>query len=115
VSQRVSLKAVNAISVMGTGSGLGDVGVGMFAGFFEEFGYEAIGISSSLNNDVFRVRGLIRQGGVEYLIKKPLLFGINVINRNPDNQISFSDMMERVQRVVGGGNKEETDSPKEES
>lgn len=115
VSQRVSLKAVNAISVMGTGSGLGDVGVGMFAGFFEEFGYDAIGISSSLKNDVFRVRGLIRQGGVEYLIKKPLLFGINVINRNPDNQISFSDMMERVQRVVGGEKDQETQRPKEES
>jgi len=115
VSQRVSLKAVNAISVMGTGSGLGDVGVGMFAGFFEEFGYDAMGISASLENDVFRVRGLIRQGGVEYLIKKPLLFGINVINRNPDNRISFTDMMERVQRVVGGGAEEDNASPKEES
>ena len=114
VPQKVSLKAVNSISVMGTGSGLGDVGVGMFSSFFETFSYEAIGIYCSLQNDVFRVRGLIDQGDVEYLIKKPLFFGINVINRNPNNRISFSDMVERVQRVVG----DETDvkvNPKEES
>jgi hypothetical protein len=114
VPQKVSLKAVNSISVMGTGSGIGDVGMGMFSSFFETFSYEAIGIYCSLKNDVFRVRGLIDQGDVEYLIKKPLFFGINVVNRNPNNRISFSDMVERVQRVVGG----ETDvkiNPKEES
>ena len=113
VRQLVSLKAVNAISVIGTGSGLTDVGVGMFASFFKEFAYDSIGISCSLHNDVFRVRGLIHSAGVEYLIKKPLFFGINVVNRNPDNRISFSDMMERVGRVVGQGSGT-NDSPKEQ-
>lgn len=96
----VSLKAVNSLSVIGTGSGIGDVGVGLFASFFEEFSYSAIGFQCILNNDRFQVRGLIREGGVEYLIKKPFLTGINVVNGNPDNYISFSDMLERVQRVV---------------
>ena len=103
VRRLVSLKAVNSISVIGTGSGLTDAGVGVFAGFFKEFGYDRIGISCTLRNDVFRVRGLIREGSVEYLIKKPLFFGINVINQNPDNRIGFSDMMERIGRVVGKG------------
>jgi hypothetical protein len=116
VPRKVSLKAVNSISVMGTGSGLGDVGVGMFASFFETFSYEAMGVYCSLENDVFRVRGLIQEGGVEYLIKKPLFFGINVVNRNPNNSILFSDMVERVQRVVGDEKeKQGKTSSKEES
>lgn len=100
VPQKISLKAVNAISVMGTGQGLTGAGVGMFASFFKSFSYEGIGMACDLKNDIFRVRGLINEGGVEYLIKKPSLFGINVINANPDNQISFSDMKKRLERVL---------------
>lgn len=98
----VSLRAVNSLSVIGTGSGIGDVGVGLFASFFEEFSYASIGFQCTLNNDRFQVRGLVREGGVEYLIKKPFLTGINVVNGNPENYISFSDMLERIQRVVKG-------------
>lgn len=100
VDQDISLKAVNAISVMGTGQGLTGMGVSMFASFFKSFAYEAIGLACDLNNDIFKVRGLIKEGGVEYLIKKPPLFGINVINGNPDNSISFSDMQKRLERVL---------------
>ena len=100
VDQEISLKAVNSISVMSTGSGLTGVGVGVFASFFETFAYESIGFSLDLQNDVFRVRGLMEEDGIEYLIKKPLFFGINVINMNPENRISFSDMVERLKRVV---------------
>jgi len=100
VPQKISLKAVNAISVMGTGQGLTGAGVSMFASFFKSFSYEAIGFACDLRNDIFRVRGLINAGGVEYLIKKPSLFGINVINANPDNKISFSDMKKRLERVL---------------
>ena len=100
VDQIISLKAVNSISVMGTGSGITDVGVGVFSSFMETFDYWAIGISCELRNDLFQVRGLIKEDGVEYLIKKPLLFGINVVNGNPDNKISFRDMVKRIQRVL---------------
>jgi len=103
VEQEVSLKAVNSISVIGTGQGLSGMGVGVFSSFFKTFGYAGIGIESTLVNDVFTVRGLIREQGVEYLIRRPALFGINVINRNPDNRIRFSDMVERISRVIGGG------------
>lgn len=99
VDQQVSLRAVNSISLLGTGAGLSGLGLGLFAAFFKEFPYEKIAFSCDLKNDVFRVRGLIHEDGVEYLVKRPLLMGINVINRNPDNRISFSDMLERLQRV----------------
>ncbi len=102
VKQRVSIKAVNSISVLGTGSGLTGLGVTIMAPFFREFPYERIGFLCNLKNDVFTIRGLIREDGVEYLVKKPFLTGINVVNRNPNNQISFKDMLGRLRRVMGG-------------
>jgi hypothetical protein len=99
VDQDVSLKAVNSISLLGTGAGLSGMGLSLFASFFKEFPYEKIAFSCDLKNDVFRVKGLIHEDGVEYLVKRPMFMGINVINRNPDNRISFSDMLERLQRV----------------
>lgn len=109
VGQTISLKAVNSITVLGTGSSIGDMGVGVFGSFFKEFSYGEIGMQLSLHNDVFKVRGLIEEDGVEYLIKKPPLFGINVINRTPGKRVSFSDMLERLSRVTAGGATTETE------
>jgi len=101
VSQSVSLKAVNSISLVSTGSALSGLGASLMATFFKEFPYEKIGFESGLKNDVFTVRGIIHEDGVEYLVKRRLFGGINVINRNPDNRIGFSDMVERAKRVTG--------------
>jgi hypothetical protein len=101
VSQKVSLKAVNSISLVSTGSGLSGMGASLMTKFFKEFPYEKIGFESGLKNDVFTIRGIIQEDGVEYLVKRRLLGGINVINRNPDNRIGFSDMVERAKRVTG--------------
>eukprot|EP01022_Parablepharisma_sp_SALTPOND_P017288 TRINITY_DN2728_c0_g1_i1.p1 TRINITY_DN2728_c0_g1~~TRINITY_DN2728_c0_g1_i1.p1 ORF type:complete len:1646 (-),score=350.54 TRINITY_DN2728_c0_g1_i1:1978-6915(-) len=111
VDQSISLKAVNSITVLGTGSSIGDAGVGVFGSFFKEFSYGEMGVQLSLRNDIFKVRGLIEEGGVEYLIKKPPLFGINVINRTPGKRVSFSDMLERLSRITaeGAGPKTQTE------
>ena len=101
VGQSVSLKAVNAISLMSTGSSLGGLGISMMTTFFREFPYAKIGFECGLKNDVFTVRGLIHEDGVEYLVKRRFFAGINVINGNPDNRIGFSDMLERAKRVTG--------------
>lgn len=101
VSRKVSLKAVNSISLVSTGSALSGLGVSMMTTFFKEFPYEKIGVESGLKNDVFTLRGTIHEDGVEYLVKRRFFGGINVINRNPDNRIGFSDMVERARRVTG--------------
>jgi hypothetical protein len=101
VSQSVSLKAVNSISLISTGSALSGMGISLMATFFREFPYEKIGFECGLKNDVFTVRGLIHQDGVEYLVKRRFFGGIDVINGNPDNRIGFSDMLERAKRVTG--------------
>lgn len=98
--QRVSLKAINSISVVGTGAGVQGLGMRLFASVFESFPYESIGVYCRLEDDVFRVRGLLVEGGVEYLIKRPPLAGLNVVNGNPDNRIGFSDMVKRLKRVL---------------
>ncbi len=82
------------------GQGLTEVGVGLFTSLFMSYVYKCIGFSCSLRNDVFQIRGLIREGGVEYLIQKPPVFGINVINDNPDNRISSSGMQKRLERAL---------------
>jgi hypothetical protein len=33
------------------------------------------------------------------LVKKDWIFGISVVNAEPDNLISFQDMMNRLQRI----------------
>jgi len=100
VTQSVSLKAVNSISLVSTGSALSGMGVSLMTRFFKEFPYEKIGFECGLRNDVFTVRGLIHEDGVEYLVKRRFFTGIDVINRNPDNRIGFSDMVERAKRVT---------------
>jgi hypothetical protein len=100
VSQSVSLKAVNSISLVSTGSTLSGLGVSLVTTFFKEFPYEKIGFECNLKNDVFTVRGLIHEDGVEYLVKRSLFTGINVINANPDNRIGFTDMLDRAKRVT---------------
>ena len=100
VTQSVSLKAVNSISLVSTGSALSGMGLSLMTTFFKEFPYEKIGFECGLKNDVFTVRGLIHEDGVEYLVKRRFFTGINVINRIQDNRIGFSDMVERAKRVT---------------
>jgi hypothetical protein len=96
VSQSVSLKAVNSISLVSTGSALSGLGSSLMTTFFKEFPYEKIGFACNLKNDVFIVRGLVQEDGVEYLVKRRFFGGINVINANPDNRIGFSDLVARA-------------------
>jgi hypothetical protein len=105
VRQSVSLKAVNSISLVSTGTALSGLGTSLMTTFFREFSYEKIGFECGLVNDVFTVRGSIHEDGVEYLVKRGFFAGIDVINRNPDNRIGFSDMLERAKRVTGEGSK----------
>lgn len=100
VRQKVSVDAIENISILGTGSG----GVGMILKsglnrFFREYPYSRIGIRCILENDTFHIRGKIFDGKQEYLVRRGFLRGIDIINRDPDNTINFRDMQERVSRV----------------
>jgi uncharacterized protein (DUF1330 family) len=52
-----------------------------------------------LNNDQFSVNGTIHEAGKEYLVRRGFLRGVDVVNQNPHNVISFRDMEERTERI----------------
>jgi len=99
VPQTFSLKAVDNLTVLSSGR-QASAGTGPFwMRFIRGFRYWKLGIVSTLRNDTFTLNGTIHEGGVEYLVKKPALFGINVVNRMPDKKISFKEMAGRLKRV----------------
>jgi len=98
--QEISVDAIKNIQLISTGSGaISDILGSGLNQFFKEYPYRAIGIRCSLAEDVFSLRGLIHAGGKEYLVRRGWLRGIDIINQNPDNAISYKDMAERVGRV----------------
>jgi hypothetical protein len=98
VPQRISMDAIQSISILGTGAD-SPLNQGITR-FFKEFPYSKIGLRCVLNNDQFSVNGTIQEGGKEYLVRRGLLRGVDVVNQNPKNVISFRDMEERVQRIT---------------
>ncbi len=93
-SKRISLKAVRQISELGGGSAT------IFVPFVKNLRYQRLGIYCRLQNNVFYLRGLIRKGEREYLLKGPKLFGVDVINQNPGGAISFKEMLRRLKRIL---------------
>jgi hypothetical protein len=99
VPQTFSLKAVDNLTVLSSGRQASAGAGGFFMRFIRGFRYEKLGIVSMLRNDTFTLNGTIHEGGVEYLVKKPALFGISVVNREPGKIISFKEMTGRLKRV----------------
>jgi len=63
--------------------------------------YEKIGVKASLENDVFRINGTVKEDGREYLVKKGSFSGVDVIiGSEGSNTISFKDMVKRIKRVT---------------
>jgi hypothetical protein len=100
VPQKISVRAVDNIAQIGGGHSPFIGFAGVFASLFKEFPYEKIGIRASLENDTFKINGTVKEGGKEYLVKRGSFSGVNVVNQNPDNRISFKDMVKRIQRVT---------------
>jgi hypothetical protein len=98
VSQRISTEAIQSISVLGTGAD-NPLNRGITQ-FFREYPYSKIGFRCILNNDQFSVNGTIHDGGMEYLVRRGFLRGVDVVNQNPENVISFKDMQERISRLA---------------
>ena len=97
VEQRISMDAIQSISILGTGAGSAlNRGI---TSFFREFPYSKIGFRCVLTNDQLSIGGTIHEGGREYLVRRGFLRGVDVVNQNPENVISFKDMAERIRRI----------------
>jgi len=99
VPQTFSLKAVDNLTVLSSGQKASTGGGAFWMSFVRGFRYSKLGIASTLRNDTFTLSGTIHEGGTEYLVKKPSLFGISVVNREPGKKISFREMTSRLKRV----------------
>ncbi len=100
VPQKISVKAVDNIARLGGGQSP-FVGVaGMFISLFKEFSYEKIGVRATLQNDIFRIHGAIRENDKEYLVKRGFFSGVDVINQSKDNRVGFKDMLKRIKRIT---------------
>jgi hypothetical protein len=99
VAQTFSLKAVNDLTILSSGGKAATGSSPFWMKFMRGFRYAKIGIVSTLRNDTFTLNGTIHEKGLEYLVKRPGLFGIDVINRMPGTKISFKDMMSRLARI----------------
>jgi hypothetical protein len=98
-AQRINIRAVENVSLLGTGFGEpGELEKGINR-WFQDYTYQEIGLSCRLADDMFALRGTIFEKGREYLVRSPGFYGIDVINRNPENEMSFSDMLERLERI----------------
>jgi len=100
VRQYVNAEAVNNLSILSTGSAYA-FSRPIFQ-LFEYFPYSKLGIYCKLENDVFTLRGTIHKGDVEYLIRRELFRGIDVINQNPENRIRWRQMLWRL-KAIGRG------------
>ena len=99
VPKKINVQAIENISLLGTGWGeLGGLRSGINR-WFQEYNYREIGLTCSLAEGRVTLRGTIFEDGLEFLVRKPGLIGIDVINRNPENEIDFLDMLERIRRI----------------
>jgi len=103
VAQTFSLKAVDNLTVLSSGQQASSGTSSFWMRFIRGFRYEKLGLVSTLRNDTFTLNGTIHEGGTEYLVKKPALFGISVVNRNPKRSISFREMVSRLKRIGTSG------------
>ncbi|HET7319282.1 MAG TPA: hypothetical protein VFK23_09120, partial [Nitrospirota bacterium] len=97
ITQQISSDAINNISILGAGAG--SVLSEGITKYFKNFPYSKIGFRCVLKNDKFTVNGTILEGDKEYLVRRGLFRGVDVINQNRNNVISFRDMEERIKRI----------------
>jgi hypothetical protein len=98
VPRRISLKAVNNIAIVGTGSGLGFLDSGLRR-FISSYAYHSIGVEMSLSNDHFLLRGLERRGDQELFVKGRFPLRLDVVNVQPGMTVSFRTMIQRLRTL----------------
>jgi hypothetical protein len=98
VSQRISVKAIRNISILGSGNRVGLLDRGLQS-FFKNYTYSEIGIEMTLADDRFLMRGTARRGEKELFLKGRLPFRIDIVNVAPGNAVSFQSMLARLSNL----------------
>ena len=98
VGRSVDVKAVNNLTVLGTGSSTNILDRGIQR-FFKRFTYAAFGVDIQLADDALLLRGLETRGDKELFMRGRLPFPIDIINAQPGRRVSFQAMLQRLQTL----------------
>jgi len=97
VEQRISVEAINKITVLSSGQNAGAL-YGGLAAFFDSFRYSKLGFKATLKNDKLTLRGVETRGDQEFLVVGSLLPPtVNIISHTQN--IAFSELLRRLERI----------------
>lgn len=95
--QRISVEALNKITVLSSGQSAGAL-YGGLAGLFDSFRYSKLGFKAILRNDRLVLRGVETRGGQEYLVVGSILPPtVNIVSHT--QTIGFSELLRRLERI----------------
>jgi hypothetical protein len=95
--QRISVEALNKITVLSSGEDAGAL-YGGLAGFFDSFRYSKLGVKMNLKNDRLSLRGVDSRAGQEMLVVGSLLPPtVNIVSHTQN--IAFSELLRRLERI----------------
>ncbi|MEM9554321.1 MAG: hypothetical protein AAGC60_08690 [Acidobacteriota bacterium] len=100
VEQTVDVKAVQNLTILGTGARPTVFDRGLRR-LFDSYRYAELGLAARLDSDVLTLRGLAGRtdGGGEYFLRGRLPFAINIVNASPGQTVSFQAMVRRLQTI----------------
>ena len=98
VKRNVGVKAVNNIAILGTGQSASFLDKGIHR-LFDKYTYSRLGVSMTLDDDVFLLRGLEHRGERELFLRGRLPFPIDVVNAQPGRTVSFQTMLRRLKSL----------------
>ncbi len=95
--QRISVEALNKITVLSSGKDAGSL-YGGLAVFFDSFRYSKLGFKATLKNDRLTLRGVESRNNQELLVVGSFLPPtVNVVSHTQN--IAFSELLRRLQQI----------------
>ncbi len=95
VPQRIAVKAIQNLAILGTGGPVGALDRGLRK-LFDSYTYKQLGVEMKLESDAFYLRGLARRRGRELFLEGGFPFPIDIVNADPGRAGSFRSMLERL-------------------
>jgi hypothetical protein len=95
---RISQKAVDSIARLGGGGGLGSALQSGFLRFFDDFGYDRIGLRCQLRNDVCLMSGIDKGGGTYYMVKGGGIPRIDVVGNA--GRVAWTQLVSQVSAAL---------------
>lgn len=95
VRQKISIKAVNNLAMVGGGEKVGIFDRGIYR-FFENYRYQKLGVQILMRQDRFLLRGLEHRKGRELILVGKSPRRLDIVNARPGRTVFFQTMMQRI-------------------